>query len=256
MLAMELKKELIPPTKEEFDSLFKRVFDQFELYGQNLRIEGVEKYFNDIFVSKKFEEFNPQLAINSLIELWKFRTKDKDLLERIDNLETLYMTHASPFMQVFSKIMKLTSQNTLHFDELSLKEKAILKEGLISSEMKNYEKHIMRSIVTGNIIVLKALLEAGFDPNALCNGQYPIIEAAKNSNLEIAKLLLQFKANPNVVDQNSKAGIIWAFVKNNMEMFQLFLDNGAIVSPYAISLYEARKKKNLNRNESSTEVGT
>jgi ankyrin repeat protein len=224
-LALKLKDVNLPI--DNLDTIFEEALILYEIFGQRLRIEGVQKYVNDL-VDNKFEEFDSQITINSFVELWKLKIEDEELLKRLNELESLYLNYTSPLMQGFFKIIKLESTTGLNFPSEELFEIPTLKEDLTPTEITVYGNQFIRAIMAGNITLAKALLIAGFDPNTLCNGKNPLIEATKIRNVELVQLLLEYKSNPNVLI-DKKTSLYWALSINNLELVELLVKKGADV---------------------------
>jgi ankyrin repeat protein len=83
-----------------------------------------------------------------------------------------------------------------------------------------------------NLNLVEQLLDAGADPDsANADGQTPLMLAAFNGSVDVARALIKEDANVNAIEQwTGQSALMWAVARNNPEMAELLIDNGADVN--------------------------
>lgn len=79
------------------------------------------------------------------------------------------------------------------------------------------------SVVKGNLILAKLLLENKANPNlADSGGMTPLLYAIQFKNIELIKLLLNYKADKKLADSTGKMPFEYAVFTKNQEIINLF----------------------------------
>lgn len=97
---------------------------------------------------------------------------------------------------------------------------------------KNIDKMKSRmydALESGDVDVVREVLEAGLDPNADVYGNRPLWLAAYNNHLECARLLLEAGSDPNIGESGSfsQPPLFGAVRQGYTEMVRLLLDHDA-----------------------------
>lgn len=85
----------------------------------------------------------------------------------------------------------------------------------------------------GNLDSIQWLLMDGVDVNAkdTTSGWTPLLRAASvGGNKDVAELLIKFKADPNVLDKDSKSALMIAVINGNQPFVQVLVEHGADLS--------------------------
>jgi ankyrin repeat protein len=105
------------------------------------------------------------------------------------------------------------------------------KEDIIKqlSKLNQDEKaeKLIGAAVTGQLDIIKLLIEAGVNINKAIYGYIALISASKNRHLKAVKLLLEAGANVNAKDNYGYTALMWAYTNRDPHMIKLLIDSGA-----------------------------
>ncbi|MCK5892868.1 MAG: ankyrin repeat domain-containing protein [Endozoicomonadaceae bacterium] len=147
---------------------------------------------------------------------------DAEIITEILNDSTPDGTNHEPFVT-----LKLGDKKSC------LEESKLLPEG--GATVKNSDDNEMtpfsRAVESGNIEIVKTLLESGADPNSIEKNMMPIVRAIRNDDYTMIKCLLEGGADINMHTdiKNEKSTALEEAVRTkNSTMLEFLLENGAI----------------------------
>lgn len=120
--------------------------------------------------------------------------------------------------------------------------------GSSEEEKKQLQESFFKAVQEGNLVALKALLEAGISPDTVRKERdtSALADAAYKNKKELAALLLDYGANPNYISYGDITPLILAFTqrRDHREIAQMLCEYGANVN-FVSSVYKSSAMDDL-----------